>query len=386
MAPRRKKNLKLPNGFGSITYIGDGRRKPWRVRKTLSWQMIDKETGKEILKKDKLHLSDFTNIVEKQQYINIGTFETYEEAFLALSRFNEKPYAVEDKKLTLQYVIDQWTEAVLPTYAEATRQRHLYNLSRLPDTLLETQISKLKVYDLEHALSQTGSAESVLMQTKSVLKSVFKFAQKHEYCDKNYAEFIDVKSLGGKVIRKNPHTILTEEDISVVRSAEADYKDPIFVALYTGMRPKEVVTLQKKHIHLKDGYICHGMKTEAGKDRIIPIHPEILPIITARYNKSSTGHLFETILGKTRPLTYYTYKFRFNTLLPDHNPHDTRHTFITQWRSVLKLDDNICHVIVGHKSRDVSESVYTHHDLSLLKSEMNRFRYGTGKLSLFISA
>lgn len=52
---------KLPNGFGSIVYLGANRRKPWAARKSIN--------GK---------------------YKYLGYFKTYEDAFIFLLKYNKK--------------------------------------------------------------------------------------------------------------------------------------------------------------------------------------------------------------------------------------------------------------------------------------------------------
>ena len=46
---------------------------------------------------------------------------------------------------------------------------------------------------------------------------------------------------------------------------------------------EEFLILENKNIHLDDQYFITGVKTDAGKSRIIPIHNDILPIIQKYY-------------------------------------------------------------------------------------------------------
>lgn len=48
--------------------------------------------------------------------------------------------------------------------------------------------------------------------------------------------------------------------------------------IYTGFRIGEVFTILKENVHLDEGYIIGGIKTEAGKDRIVPLPPQISEI------------------------------------------------------------------------------------------------------------
>ena len=384
---RRKKNLKLPNGFGSVSYIGDGRRKPYRARKTEKLILVDKTTGEVWPAKKSIPPEKFKDIIYKPKYINIGTFETYQDAIVALHQYNENPYDTEADKITLNTIIDRWEKSVLPTFAKPTQKTHANNLRRIPYDLCSMKIRNIRVSDMEKALSELNTTKNCLNNLRTLLRHLFNYAVKHEYCDKNYADFIDLKAVSQKEGSKNTHEPLNIDEIEIALTMDHRLSDILHVALYTGMRPNELLTLKKEHIFLSEGYIRHGSKTKAGRDRIIPIHDGIAHLIKKLMDSSCTGFLFENEYGgKVRPLTYDRYRQILKTILPGHTPHDTRHTFITQWRFTLGLDDSILHLIVGHDSGDISETVYTHRPVSALIAEMSRFGYKGKSLALFKTA
>ena len=53
----------------------------------------------------------------------------------------------------------------------------------------------------------------------------------------------------------------------------------VLVMIYTGMRPGEFTTIKKDNVYLEERYMIGGIKTAAGKDRIIPIHEGIVPFV-----------------------------------------------------------------------------------------------------------
>lgn len=384
---RRKKNLKLPNGFGSISYIGDGRRKPWRVRKTANWELTDAATGKPVTSAELSPEAIRNGVIEKQRYINIGTFETYEEAFLALSNYNRNPYDVDADTLTLQDVMDQWEETELKKFAPSTQKRHLRFMKRVPEDLRRKRIKEIKVIEIEAALRSVKTTERVVADILTTLRHVLDHAVKHDYCSKNYARMIDPRALASVSSTKRPHKPFTPEEIEMALSMDGDVAEVVRTALYTGMRPEELLSLKTDHVHLSEGYIQHGIKTEAGKDRIIPIHRAIADLVRRKVSESKSGYIFElTWGGHPRRYAYQTFGPKFKKVFPGHTPHDTRHTFITQWRHHLQLDDAICHLIVGHESKDISEDVYTHRPVEALKREMEKFFYGSAEPALFKQA
>ena len=54
--------------------------------------------------------------------------------------------------------------------------------------------------------------------------------------------------------------------------------------IYTGLRPTELLEIQTENVHLDEKYMVGGMKTEAVKDRIIPLNDKIIPLVKNRYD------------------------------------------------------------------------------------------------------
>lgn len=54
------------------------------------------------------------------------------------------------------------------------------------------------------------------------------------------------------------------------------FADMILIGIYSGWRPQELAILQISDIDLEENTMFGGLKTEAGKNRCVPIHPKIL--------------------------------------------------------------------------------------------------------------
>ena len=113
--------------------------------------------------------------------------------------------------------------------------------------------------------------------------------------------------------------------------------------IYTGLRPTELLEIQTENVHLDEKYMVGGMKTEAGKDRIIPLNDKIIPLVKNRYdpNKKSL-------------------------------PHDGRHTFASLMDSA-GANDVCIKLIMGHSMKnDTTKGTYTHKTLEELLTEVNK--------------
>ena len=66
-------------------------------------------------------------------------------------------------------------------------------------------------------------------------------------------------------------------------------------------RPKALLEILTENVHLDEKYMIGGMKTEAGKDRIIPLNDKLIPLVKNRYDpnkKYLINNKFGTILPK----------------------------------------------------------------------------------------
>ena len=83
--------------------------------------------------------------------------------------------------------------------------------------------------------------------------------------------------------------------------------------IYTGLRPTELLEIQTENVHLDEKYMVGGMKTEAGKDRIISLNDKIIPLVKIRYdsnkkylinNKFGNHYTYGTYMNDTTKGTY----------------------------------------------------------------------------------
>ena len=150
-----------------------------------------------------------------------------------------------------------------------------------------------------------------------------------------------------------------------------------------GWRPQEMALLKVEEVNLDDWYIRGGIKTDAGKQRVVPIHTRIRPLIKRNYDFAvsiDSEYLFndkgQTHSG-TWKLTYDKYANRikkvFNELElnPEHRAHDPRKTFITAAKKA-GMHDGAIKKIVGHKIQDITEATYTERDIEWLREDIEK--------------
>lgn len=128
-----------------------------------------------------------------------------------------------------------------------------------------------------------------------------------------------------------------------------------------------MLNMKVSDIDLENQTMTGGVKTDAGKNRIVPIHSKILNIVQSRIKLSKSGYLFEENGKKFEIKRYRKYwTSTMKTLNMDHTPHECRHTF-RSWLDSAGANKVCIDRIMGHKSSGTGERVYTHKNIEELK-------------------
>lgn len=360
---RNGKPTKLPNGFGCIYKLSGKRRKPFAVRKTDKW-IIDPVTGK-----------------AKQTYINIGYYATREEAMIALAEYNENPYDIKADSITFSEVYEKWNKGYFPTLSNSSSIRTITAAYAYCNGLYDMRMKDIRVSHLEGTILNADVGDSTKGRIKSLFNMMYKYAVAHDIVDKDYASVMFANGNPIKRERTKEPIPFTDEEVQQLwdNKDSIPFADMVLIGIYSGWRPQELSILQITDIGLEAGTMKGGLKTDAGKNRIVPIHPVIKPLIENRMKEADTlqsGYLFNDVNGQQGTyMTYDKYRKRFQKVMDrlkmKHRPHETRHTFITKAKA-CSVDEYILKLIVGHAIEDITEKVYTHRTMEQLKSEMEK--------------
>lgn len=374
--PKSKKHPRLPNGFGQITEIkGRNLRKPFRVMVTVG----KTEEGKPICK-----------ILKPDGY-----FETYREAYAALVKYNTNPYDL-DKEMTMQELYDVWSER---HFKNLKPQSYSYIQSswNYCSSIYTMKVREVRVRHLKSCIEEGFSSANGERQypgnyakekIKNVLNMMFDYAVEYELTDKNYARSFNLDRSVKKEIEKNRqnHISFSDKEMQILWDNKSDrIVGMMLIQCYTGLRPRELLTLKISAVDLNKRTIVCGMKTADGIDRTIPIHDCIYDLL-ADYikegNRIGSGKVFncKTLKSKTEvPMSYSLYrqkmaqtvqKYDLNVL---HRAHDPRKHFATMAKK-YKMDEYAIKRIIGHHISDITEAVYTDRDDSWLHEEIAKIR------------
>ncbi len=342
--------MRNPNGYGSVIYLGKGRRKPYAVRIPNGYK-DDPESNK-----------------STQKYRYIGYFEKSKEAVIHLAKYNSGMEIKEHKSLTKQ-----------PTFNEVYKEwlKHKLSLKNCPGDssvrnynlalgwckdLHGKKFAAIRLDDIQNVVNQyKDKSKSTVMIIKTVLNQMYQYAMKHDIVEKNYSLLADYEWIESE---DKAHAPFTEEEIKILwDSVEYEDVDLILMMIYTGFRASEFIKLENKNIYIDQRYVIGGMKTDAGRDRTVALNNKIIPLFEKRLNKK------RYLIHNTKETKYSYGVFYIDVwsrlmkqLNMNHSPHDTRHTFA----SLLDRAgaNKVCiKNLMGHSIQDITDGIYTHKTL-----------------------
>lgn len=373
---KKKGRPKLPNGFGQISEIKNRNlRNRFRVMVTVG----KTSEGKPISK-----------LLKPNAY-----FKTYNEAYEALVEYNKNPYDLNTSSITMTELYEKWSKEYLKTVA-TSNVRSIQSAWNYCSVLYEMRVADVRAKHLKKCIdgaSREGKGKIIQASanTKSRIKSIFNlmfdYANENDLVEKNYARTFNVSDKILKEVEevKRGHISFTDKEMEILwkNVDKIPYVDVILIQCYSGWRPQELGLIELNRVDLNNWVFAGGMKTDAGMNRLVPIHSKIRPLIKKRYEEAiniNSKYLINCTDSQRKndiKMTYDKYRHRFRSirdklnLNPEHRAHDPRKQFITMAKR-YNLDEYAIKYIAGHRISDITEKIYTDRTVQWLKDEMEK--------------
>lgn len=342
--------MRLPNRFGSISKLSGKRRNPYIAKKFVMWKTDDE--AKKV----------------RPVYRIVGYYPTKKAALEALAQANLNPKT--DEQITLKQIYAEWSKKKYPTISATNKKNYVNAWEKYMIPLHDADMKSINTFDIENCISDMDVPRTMRKYCKIVLHQLYRYAIAHDICNKDYSQLADFGiDNDAKIERK----VFTKDEIKAFAGKTDVFSDMIVIGCHTGFRPIELCELTLDEIDFEKGMIyLRGTKTESGKNRRCPVHPNILSTLQRNAGKSAkfaTQRVFVDDNGV--PVSYATFYDRVSKM--GHTPHDTRHTFAS-YSKMCGMDDYARKEIMGHSQgkQNVTDFTYTHVDEDYLKSEMGK--------------
>ena len=223
--------------------------------------------------------------------------------------------------------------------------------------------NQIKSYQMQDCIDGCGKGYSTQGAIKNLWGHLDRFAMELDIIQKQCSDL-----LTSAPIPETTKQIFTDDEVQRLWDNQTlEWADSVLFFLYTGFRISEMIGLKTANIDLNAGTMIGGVKTAAGKNRLVPIHSKIQTIVQRRFEQSKSGYLFEYNGKKLNESQYRdVWNELMNTLNMDHTPHECRHTFRSRLDSAGA--NKVCiDRLMGHKSKGTGERVYTHKNIEELR-------------------
>lgn len=403
---------KRRNGKGSAVFLGKGRYLPWAARicigkdingTSIYYDIENFETELEALVcLENYHKEPYPLYIKENKYSRIVTFSKHPYPLVPVN--DPKQDIIEKVKkdnYTFKQLFEEFKEAKLLTKEEAQLEKiHHIRPTNKPfgrhycrgmitafhntEALHNKVYKDLRASDFMNHLKESGRGKESQRQMVNLFTNLDKYALEEDIITKGYAQFITTITSNRKQIKKSKDKniekdkLFSYEQINYLwnftprsvglkkeskQEREQFIRDFWLMLLYAGTRADEQLSLYTANIFLDDNYFIGGLKTEAGINRKIPIHPKVKHLYEKYYNPNNE-FLFMQPNGNKMDYDYYLYhyKFNFKDLHPEvskHTAHDARHTLRNELRKI-GVKDIIINSIIGHSNDDVGEDIYSH--------------------------
>lgn len=280
---------------------------------------------------------------------------------------------------TLEEVYERWKDSHFRDLGEKGKEGYL-NAWRRMEPIKEIRMRDIKTIDFQRIVdtaykksSDPAAAKPLSRSGKEKIKQLAsqlcKQAMQEELINRNYGEYIKLD----QEIKKEKN-IFSREDIQKLFAADDQQSAQIIlVLLYSGMRINELFQMLQKNVYLDEHYMIGGEKTEAGRNRIIPIHDKIFPYIK-NWLETPGKYLISNRSGAPIDLNNFRTRDYYPLLeslgIERKNPHCTRHTFASMMAKSGARPEML-QKILGHANYSTTAEIYVHADFEDLKQEVN---------------
>ena len=323
----------------------------------------------------------------------IGQFEKKADAKAALAEYQKHPVA--RYKRSLEDVYSEWSKTAFPDISRSTKDNYTSAWNQIAlasPKLLTTPLRDISTADLRSTLdfwledhdvvtmvggklrkkSMGPLSRSSMEKIRCVYTQLYKYACANNLMDKNLAEYVKIPkdAVAGK------KRAFTDGEVQQLLSRwmYVPGGDAVLALVYTGFRITEFCQLTPASFDAVACTLTGGIKTDAGRDRVVPVHPVILPLVKAWARRGG-----QTLYCKPDGTPHTADSFRRLVWWPamqamdlpdDLTPHCARHTFATRLSAAGARPEDIQR-LMGHTDFSMTANVYINQDVAPLSQAVN---------------
>ena len=317
----------------------------------------------------------------------IGSFERRSDARAALDDWLRHP--TDKINFTLEDVYRDWSPSAFDSISAQTRTNYETCWRKIADcpapNIKSKQIKQITTGELRELLNYYARpredeqgreakplSKSYITKLKALLTQLYRHALENNIIDRNYAELVKLPKM-----EEAKKRAFTDMEFAILERGYASVKggDAVYALCYLGFRVSEFCALTQFSYDPKNQTLTGGMKTEAGRDRVVPIHEKIRPIVAA-WSERGAESLYCDENGKPYDKDTFRKKvwipvMRHLGLSDELTPHSARHTCGTMLSKGGARPEDI-QKILGHGDYSVTANTYINQDVNTLSEAIKK--------------
>lgn len=375
--PKRKHFPRLPSGYGSVRYLGPNRRLPYAVHPPASDRT---ETGRYIRPKALCYVPDWYTGFAVLSAWHAGTYRPGDELMYA-KEVHDTAGNLDGicKRLIRNYAVIAHSDApdLRPTLSEVyllwydwkygeNAAKRLSDASRASARIAykhleefhDRPLDDITLSDWQTWLNSQPGSRSTVTNILNLIKQLYRFALPRDLCTRDIGPYLVVPAT------PEPRHGKPFSDVELAQMwarKNSEVSEFLLIMCYSGFRISAYTDME---INLTEGYFKGGVKTASSKNRIVPIHPAILPLVTKRLER----------YGSMLPDGTQAFRKQMELYYPNHTPHDCRHTF-SRLCEQYGVNENDRRRMLGHSfGADITNGTYGHRTVEQLRNEIIKIK------------
>lgn len=225
----------------------------------------------------------------------------------------------------------------------------------------DREIGSLRFFELQDLVEDLPGAFYPKRDAKTVLQKLFDVAVVNEFISPAKAQLISYLELPSKPLTaQDARTPAEMQAIWDDWNAGHDVAGYMLIMAYLGLRTGELMAIDPDAVDLDARCVVGGIKTEAGRNREIPIAQAVLPVVRELLPKAKSGLC---AYGIEKLYSEYG-KMIERTGIRQLRPYCQRHTCYTRLLEIKpEIPQAVINAIVGHSNGKLADT-YGHISLA----------------------
>ena len=234
--------------------------------------------------------------------------------------------------------------------------------------IYDRTLDSLSIDELQNLVNSIDLGKTMTSKTILLIKEMYRYALPRGLCTKNPAEYIRMPDRPDHV----HHQDFTDAEIAQLWQQKDDpVVTMVLIMCYSGFRVSAYSSLMT---NLEEGWLRGGIKTKTGRNRYVPIHSAIAPLVEREMGSGAPYAI-------CRNINYFCLRMKkkmqaIGIDVDDrcHTPHSCRHTFgrLCESFGVKEADRKR---MLGHSfGSDITNGVYGHRTVEELRAEIEKIK------------